>query len=497
MVRHEVRVIDCYYTPFLCSLRAIQAAEAMGAISAASSIPILKRYVNDSNRSVRETCEIALDKIEWDLSEEGQKHRRAVEEAESQCVCRFLPHCAHPHEAYRTYTSIDPAPPTSGLLTEQPSPSDVSDAKINELREQLLDTKLPLFQRYRAMFALRNIGTPAAVDALAAGFSDDSALFKYEFSTLYALHDTHLFPRHEIAFVFGQLLSTHSVPALLKVLEDNQESEMVRHEAAEALGGIATPEVLPHLKEWMHREDAPRVVRESCQVALDMYEVRYPPPSRRPITLNPCLRSMRTLASSSTQTASTLLPPPRRLARDQSQAAKNNLRFPDPSSSGNLCYHRHCSLGHLYPVLIRFLYTYPHGHESRGAVRSLGSCNLRGSATIGFAAPSQATRCTAALTAIRRTPASPSCRQRVCCTLSMPRFVNARAVRKSFPPVSYQYFRCGHDANGGNGSATCNSECQSILGPHGPMVFDAKRGVCTSSKVLGRDLPTARIWIVA
>lgn len=49
---------------------------------------------------------------------------------------------------------------------------------------------------------------------------------------------------------------------------------MVRHEAAEALGGIGTPEVLPHLKEWMAREDAPRVVRESCQVAIDMWEVR-------------------------------------------------------------------------------------------------------------------------------------------------------------------------------------------------------------------------------
>lgn len=49
---------------------------------------------------------------------------------------------------------------------------------------------------------------------------------------------------------------------------------MVRHEAAEALGGIATPEVLPHLKEWMARADAPRVVRESCQVAIDMWEVR-------------------------------------------------------------------------------------------------------------------------------------------------------------------------------------------------------------------------------
>jgi hypothetical protein len=52
---------------------------------------------------------------------------------------------------------------------------------------------------------------------------------------------------------------------------------MVRHEAAEALGGIASPEVLPHLREWMTKEDAPRVVRESCQIAIDMWEVRPTP----------------------------------------------------------------------------------------------------------------------------------------------------------------------------------------------------------------------------
>lgn len=132
------------------------------------------------------------------------------------------------------------------------------------------------------MFALRNIGTDAAVDALAAGFSDDSALFKYARVRLYhlcrLLTNVQLLHRHEIAFVFGQLLSSHSVPALLDVLQSSNESDMVRHEAAEALGGIATPEVLPHLKEWMKREDAPRVVRESCQVALDMYEVGIIPP---------------------------------------------------------------------------------------------------------------------------------------------------------------------------------------------------------------------------
>lgn len=77
-----------------------------------------------------------------------------------------------------TYTSIDPAPPSSRLLSGQSAPEDVTEAHISSLKEKLLSTELPLFERYRAMFALRNIGTSAAVDALASGFSDDSALFK-------------------------------------------------------------------------------------------------------------------------------------------------------------------------------------------------------------------------------------------------------------------------------------------------------------------------------
>ena len=57
---------------------------------------------------------------------------------------------------------------------------------------------------------------------------------------------------------------------------------MVRHEAAEALGGIASDapsteekgeDVLAILREWAVKADAPVVVRESCQVAIDMWEV--------------------------------------------------------------------------------------------------------------------------------------------------------------------------------------------------------------------------------
>ena len=67
-----------------------------------------------------------------------------------------------------------------------------------------------------------------------------------------------------------------TVPALLKVLEDERGEEMVRHEAAEALGGIATDDVLPVLRKWAASDDTLRVVRESCVVAIVMWEVCSP-----------------------------------------------------------------------------------------------------------------------------------------------------------------------------------------------------------------------------
>lgn len=53
----------------------------MGAISSESAIPVLKRFASDVNRDVRETCEIALAKIEWDNSEEGRRHLKEKESA--------------------------------------------------------------------------------------------------------------------------------------------------------------------------------------------------------------------------------------------------------------------------------------------------------------------------------------------------------------------------------------------------------------------------------
>ncbi|SCV72863.1 BQ2448_4400 [Microbotryum intermedium] len=218
-----------------------EAAEAMGAISDLSSIPILKKYLDHPIAAIRETAEIAVAKIEWDNSEQGKKERRPNE---------F--HTIDPAPACFPMTS-DHSPLASGSKASTTSTG--GSFTIPELQSTLNDTSKSLFDRYRAMFALRNDGSKEAVLALATGFDDESALF-----------------RHEIAYVFGQLSSPYSVPSLIKVLRHSTEEEMVRHEAAEALGGIATEECLPILKEFAKDESVPRVVRESCEVALDMYE---------------------------------------------------------------------------------------------------------------------------------------------------------------------------------------------------------------------------------
>lgn len=64
----------CVLPSYPCSGadRIVQAAEAMGAISDPSSLAILRPYLTHENRSLRETAEIAVAKIEWDNSVGGK-----------------------------------------------------------------------------------------------------------------------------------------------------------------------------------------------------------------------------------------------------------------------------------------------------------------------------------------------------------------------------------------------------------------------------------------
>lgn len=68
---------------------------------------------------------------------------------------------------------------------------------------------------------------------------------------------------------------TSSVESLIRLLEDKTENEMVRHECAEALGSIATPECLKVLEKYL--KDDKQVVKESCEIALDMCQYENSP----------------------------------------------------------------------------------------------------------------------------------------------------------------------------------------------------------------------------
>ncbi|MEL0331322.1 MAG: HEAT repeat domain-containing protein [Candidatus Poseidoniales archaeon] len=136
------------------------------------------------------------------------------------------------------YGSVDPAPPS-------PTP------EIEQLTRQLCDEDAPMFQRMRAVFALRNQRTDAACLALCAGFESESALL-----------------RHEIAYVLGQMQNPVALPTLVGRLSDHDEHVMVRHEAAEAMGAIGDRSIIPSLEAFA--DDPLPEVAESCVVALDL-----------------------------------------------------------------------------------------------------------------------------------------------------------------------------------------------------------------------------------
>nr|NVI76098.1 nero [Cucujiformia] len=157
-----------------------EAAEALGAIGSEIVLSCLEKYKLDPVTEVAETCELALDRIGWLKI--------------SNMEISQLPK--------KPYNSIDPAPPST-------------KTDINDLKATLIDDKVSLFERYRAMFALRNIGSTEAIKALGEALKFGSALFK-----------------HEVAFVLGQIQHRDSVSYLKECLEDTEENEMVSHECA-------------------------------------------------------------------------------------------------------------------------------------------------------------------------------------------------------------------------------------------------------------------------
>lgn len=199
-----------------------EAAEAIAALGGTEYLGLLKKYADVAvSRSVvvSETCELGADL----LARGGPKES--------------------------AFGSFDPALPAA-------------IDNLEELRAVYLNEALPLAERYRAMFRLRDLGTAEAIAALGAGFSCQARSDLFE---------------HEIAFIFGQLSHPDSVPFLAAALADETRHEMIRHECAEALGSIDSEAAKAVLLEY---QDSPnRIVRESVEIGLDIMDYKFDDPS--------------------------------------------------------------------------------------------------------------------------------------------------------------------------------------------------------------------------
>lgn len=196
---------------------AARGGEAAAGLISSDLYRTLQHYASagDGRGPLAETCHLAT---------EGMRRRGAAR----MCACQYASH--------------DPA------LGDP----DAKEADVPRYLARLEDDTLDLFERYVALFTLRNLG---ASEALAHGLDSDrsSAVL-----------------RHELAFVIGQLESEAAVEALSRNVAREDEHVMVRHESAIALGSIGGAAAKRTLRDFSSNEEP--MVAESCLVALHMAE---------------------------------------------------------------------------------------------------------------------------------------------------------------------------------------------------------------------------------
>lgn len=199
-----------------------EAGEALGVVGMhdTSVREFVKMFVNDEDELVRDTCLLAEQRLAW----QGKLDEPSK------------------------FDSFDPTPP-------------YESKDLNVLKTLFADQKTPLFDRYRAMFALRDIGSPEAVEILCQEMA--------------AQHVGQALFRHELAFVLGQLHNPDAVQALIDTLSNPEQHHVVRHESAFALGlsgSYADSGLRTKARQALEKycSDPNLIVSQSCLVGLDM-----------------------------------------------------------------------------------------------------------------------------------------------------------------------------------------------------------------------------------
>ena len=242
-----------------------ECAEALGAIGDDSAVDVLREMHEDETqcREVRETASLALRRIEH-VTKKKKKSAAIVGArvgSKKETTAVGIAEKEDDDDDVRRAYSVDPVPAMDASV------------ETDTLAAIILDDTADIWERYGAMFALRN---RAQETFGLAKTRENERVIELCSSTLgktlrsETVHSALL--KHEICYVLGQLREDDdndiAREALFDCLEDPNEHAMVRHEAAEAIGsrGGAGAEAL--LRKYLSCED--RVVRESCEVALDM-----------------------------------------------------------------------------------------------------------------------------------------------------------------------------------------------------------------------------------
>ena len=251
-----------------------ECAEALGAIADETSLEVLREMREDAkHREVRETASLALRRVEHVVgnSSSGSGGGSNVattttgalvgSKKESTAVVVVDEEEDGGGGGYATY-SVDPVPAMD------------ESVETETLAEIILDDAADIWDRYAAMFALRNRAQKTY--GLTKKTKENEQLVQLCSSTLGKTLRSETVQsallKHEICYVLGQLRDDDdneiARKALFECLEDPNEHAMVRHEAAEAIGSRGGEGAEAILRKYLACED--RVVSESCEVALDM-----------------------------------------------------------------------------------------------------------------------------------------------------------------------------------------------------------------------------------
>lgn len=212
-----------------------EAVEALGNISYDNTYKLLERFTEEKDGILYETCFLTKRLIEWKKETDNGKSE-GLDLTKLKC------------------STNDPAPPFN-------YEKDPKYADLAFLQAILLDNvNYDLFDRYRALFTLRELYTEESVLAICQCLTVENSKTCSELL------------KHEVAFVLAQMdeVFMPAVPYLLECVANPDEAAIVRHEVLICLGEMISDKSL--IEHFLKNPDL--IVSQSCEAALNLIDYR-------------------------------------------------------------------------------------------------------------------------------------------------------------------------------------------------------------------------------